>query len=81
MGETIITLDWFKKLNNALVTFCGPKNSSVIKNQLQTVHNNLITLQNARTRCSNYTETQNLEDNVALSLRTLADSLGENYYE
>lgn len=77
LGDTVIEMAWLDKVQNALVAFYEKDNKANIMQQANVVRQNLIELKNRRACCSDYSQTQQQEDEFASALRLLSAMLTE----
>ena len=77
MGDTVIDLAWLDKVQHALDVFYEEKNKNDVLQQVNTVRKKLSDLKDLRAHCSDYSKTQQQEDEFTNVLRLLSSMLKE----
>ena len=77
MGDTVIDLAWVDKLIRALNVFYEEENKSDVMRQANNVSVKLSELKTLRAHCSDYSQTQQQEDEFVKALRLLSSMLIE----
>lgn len=77
MGDTVIDLSWLNKVIHALDTFYEEGNKKEVMQQANIVLEKLCELKNRRAHCSDYSQTQQQEDEFLKEIQVFSDLLKE----